>query len=111
MFNILKTAALSAMIGLGPLAAAPSAAQADGLYLNFGGHHSIGVFSSGHHRDHRWSRHTCSPRQAVRKAARMGVRHAHVSRTSHRSITVKGSKYRHHVRVRFARSPGCPVIG
>ena len=37
MFNTIKTAALSALIGLGALAAMPATAQADGLYLNFGG--------------------------------------------------------------------------
>ena len=37
MFNKFRTAALSAMIGLGAIAAMPAAAQADGLYLNYSG--------------------------------------------------------------------------
>ena len=44
MFSKLKTAAMSAMIGLGAIAAMPATAQAEGLYLNFGGgHHSSGA--------------------------------------------------------------------
>ena len=45
MLTKLKTAALSALIGLGTLAAIPATAQAEGLYLNYGaGHHSgVGI--------------------------------------------------------------------
>ena len=43
MFSMLKTAALSAMIGLGAIAAMPAAAQAEGVYLNYGGGHDSGV--------------------------------------------------------------------
>ncbi|MEQ9246391.1 MAG: hypothetical protein RLO21_10425, partial [Nitratireductor sp.] len=79
MFQKLKIATLSAMIGLGTLAAAPATAQADSLYFGFG----IGGPSGGDvygnsgrsYRAERPRRHyrACSPRQAVRKAERMGL--------------------------------------
>jgi hypothetical protein len=120
MFNIIKTAALSAMIGLGALAAAPATAQADGLYLNFGGHQAGAGFYFGdsrhsyrrHHRDHR--RHFvrgCSTGTALYKASRMGVRHARVTDVGRHSISVRGRKHHHRVHIRFARAPGCPIIG
>src|SRR5688500_20195513 len=45
MITKLKTAALSALIAFGAIAAVPAAAQAEGLYLNYGSrHHSrVGV--------------------------------------------------------------------
>jgi len=45
MLNTIKTMALSALIGFGALAAVPVAAQADGIYLNFGrqNDHRVGV--------------------------------------------------------------------
>ena len=44
MFDMLKTAALSAMIGLGAITALPAAAQADSLYLSFGDRYDGGRF-------------------------------------------------------------------
>ena len=66
MFTKLKTAALSAMIGLGTLAAIPAAAQAEGLYLNYGtGHRSgvgigvqVGDYDRYDYRDYRHDRRT-----------------------------------------------------
>ena len=43
MLTRFKTAALSALIGLGTLAAIPATAQAEGLYLNYGTGHRSGV--------------------------------------------------------------------
>ena len=45
MLNTIKTAALSALVGLGTLAAIPATAQADGLYLNLGqGGPGVGIY-------------------------------------------------------------------
>ncbi len=78
MFDKLKTIALSAMIGLGGLAAMPAAAQADGLYLNFGGHNDarFGVYVGDRdaryyrgdrdRRGHGWERARCTPERAQR---------------------------------------------
>ena len=134
MFNMLKTVVLSAMIGLGGLAAMPASAQADGIYLNFGGGDDgrLGVFvrdgrhddrrerwerhdrRDRHHRRDRWERHdnrrACTPGRALNKADRMGLRRARVVDVSRRTITVSGRKWQNRVHVTFARAPNCPVI-
>lgn len=118
MFKTIKTAALSAVLGLGALAALPATAQADSIYLGFGGGHNrpgVEFFvggSSGH--AYRPGRHhvrrDCSPRRAVRKASRMGLRDAYVRNNNPNRIRVEGRKRGERVRVTFARAPGCPVI-
>jgi hypothetical protein len=131
MFNMLKTAVLSAMIGLGGLAAMPASAHADGIYLNFGGSDDarMGVFvQDGRYdgRRDRWDRHdrhdrrdrwerrehrrACTPDRALDKADRMGLRRARVVDVSRRTITVSGRKWHDRVHVTFARAPNCPVI-
>ncbi|SMH50683.1 hypothetical protein [Mesorhizobium australicum] len=122
MANLLKTAFLSALIGLGALGAAPASAQS-GVYLGLGGGHhgpSVGVWfgDSGHsyrrydrRHDRRWEhRRGCSAGQALNKAERMGIRHARVVDIDRRSVDVRGRKYGERVRVSFARAPGCPLI-
>lgn len=128
MFTTLKTAALSAVIGLGTLAAIPATAQADGLYLNFGGKHDnarVGVYlgDNGHavRRNHdrwdRWERRNhrkpaqCTTDRAVDKAERLGLRRARVADVSRHSITVAGRKFGDRVYVTFGKSPSCPIIG
>ena len=77
MFKTLKTAALSALIALGTLAAIPAtSAQAEGLYLNFGqnGDARLGVYvGDDDHRDRytlrpprRWERRAASARPTAR---------------------------------------------
>ena len=116
MFNTLKTAALSALIGLGALAAVPAVAQADGLYLNFG--HSgprFGVYDGDREavrdwrRDRDWRR-GCSPERALDKAERMGLRRVRIVDMGRNTIKVAGRKYNDRVVVVFARERGCPVI-
>lgn len=116
MFNALKTAALSALIGLGALAAVPAVAQADGLYLNFG--HSgprFGVYDGGreHVRDWRRERNhrrTCSPERALNKAERMGLRRARVVDVNRHTIKVAGRKFNNRVVVVFGQQRNCPII-
>jgi hypothetical protein len=121
MFTKLKTAALSAMIGLGTLAAIPATAQAEGLYLNYGtGHRSgvgigvqVGDSDRYDYRDYRHDRRhyrACTPNRAVDKAERYGVRRAHVVDVSRRTITVSGRKWGERVRMTFGRAPHCPVV-
>ena len=135
MLTKLKTAALSALIGLGTLAAIPATAQAEGLYLNYGsGHHSgvgIGVQIGDYdramadydqairldydrdYRDYRRDRRHfrgCTPNRALNKAERLGLRRAHVVDVDRRTIKVSGRKYGERVRITFARAPNCPVI-
>lgn len=118
MFAKLKTAALSALIGLGTLAAIPATAQADSLYLNYGSHNGVGIgvqfgdYDRRDYRDYRRDRHVrgCSPHRAVDKAARYGVRRAHVVDVDRRTITVAGRKWGERVRMTFGRAPHCPIV-
>jgi hypothetical protein len=124
MFNAIRTAVLSACVGLGALAAVP-AAHAEGIYLNFGhGDSRFGVHTSDrtHSRDwHRDSwrhddwrrdnwRRSCSSGQALDKARRMGLRRARVVDTGRHTIKVSGRKYNDRVTVIFARDRGCPIL-
>lgn len=123
MFSKFKTAALSAMIGFATLAAVPVGAQAEGLYLNYGGGQSgvgIGVQVGGYDRadyrgrptyhDERRGGWGCTPYRAVDKAERYGLRRARVVDVSRRSITVAGNKWGRHVRMSFGRAPNCPIV-
>jgi hypothetical protein len=121
MITKLKTAALSALIGLGAIAAVPATAMAEGVYLNYGsGHHSgvgIGVQVGGYdrhdYRDYRRDRphfRGCSPERALNKAERMGVRRAQVVDVDRRTIKVAGRKHGDRVRMTFSRAPNCPIV-
>ncbi|MFU0502972.1 hypothetical protein [Pseudaminobacter sp. NGMCC 1.201702] len=132
MFKMLKSAALSALIGLGAFAAMPASAQADGIYLDYHGG-GIGVIVDDHDRRDRrdrwedrrdrwedrhdrwddrdrWERRRCSPDRALDKAERMGIRRARVVDVSRRTITVRGRKWHDRVHVTFARAPHCPIL-
>jgi ABC-type sugar transport system substrate-binding protein len=120
MFNMLRTAALSAVVGLTALTGMAATAQADGLYLNFGGGESrVGVYVGDHgprwrhdrwDRRDRWERRECTPRRAVDKAERLGVRRARVVDVGRRTIDVAGRRHGERVIVTFARAPHCPII-
>jgi hypothetical protein len=119
MFKFIKTAALTALIGVGALGVAP--ASASGVYLGLGGgHHGASVgfyFGDGGHSyrgrhwddDYRWQR-ACTPNRALNKAERMGVRHAYIRNVNRNVIKVSGRSRGERVTVVFARAPHCPVI-
>lgn len=116
MFRKIRIAALSALLGLGTLAA-PATARADGIYFSFGHKGpSAGVYigKERYHRPrrhHRWhGRHVCTPRFALHKAERMGLRHARVTRVNRNIIRISGRKHYRHAHIVFARAPHCPVI-
>lgn len=123
MFKFAKTAALSALLGLGAIAAIPTAAQAQsgGVYLGFGQGPSVGFHfvdrgrhdlrgrdrhpPRAHHRGH------CSPREAVRKASRMGLRDVRVVRDGRRVVEVEGRRHgKRYFTVAFANERGCPTF-
>ena len=125
MYNKIKTAALSALVGLGTLAAIP--AHADSLYLGFGNNQDprFGVYAGDdgyrHRRDERrddWRdgrgdggwRRGCSPDRALDKAERMGLRRARIVDISRRTVKVAGRQDGDRVVVVFANERGCPVI-
>jgi hypothetical protein len=116
MLSMIKTAALSAFIGLGALAAAPATAQADGLYLNFGNGGSGFGFYAGdrhdgyrHHRRH-YNRDRCTAGRALDKAERMGLRRTRIVDAGRHTIKVRGRKFGSRVTVVFANERGCPII-
>ncbi|MFD2055761.1 hypothetical protein ACFSQT_22660 [Mesorhizobium calcicola] len=124
MFNTIKTAALSALVGLGTLAAIP--AHADSLYLGFGNNADtrFGVYTGDdgyrHRRDERrgyWRderrdgwRRGCSPDRALDKAERMGLYRARIVDVSRRMVKVVGRQDGDRVVIVFANERGCPVI-
>lgn len=123
MMKFAKIAVLSALIGLGAIASIPSAAQAQtgGFYLGFG-NGGVGFhFNDRDRRDfrgpdrHHPPRHHvrghCSPREAVRKASRMGFRDVAVVRENRRVIEVEGRRHgrRFHT-IAFANVNGCPTL-
>lgn len=123
MLSKIKTAVLSALIGIGALAAVPATASADGLYLNFGGDSPrLGIQASDHGNRHwrgdrrddwrrdRDRRSTCTPGRAVDKAERMGLRRARVVDVGRQTIRVAGRKYNQRVVVVFGRDRNCPVV-
>jgi hypothetical protein len=120
MFRKIRNAAFSALIGIGALAAVPAAAKADSMTFHMGGGGAgfgiwLGDSSRTHWRgpDYRYGQRyhrACTPGQALHKADRMGIRHARINRVNHRVIAVGGRARGHHVRVVFARVPGCPII-
>ncbi|QKD02452.1 hypothetical protein [Mesorhizobium loti] len=121
MFNTIKTVALSALVGLGTLAAMP--AHADNLYLGFGNNNDprVGVYVGEdgyrHRRDERrdddrrdgWRR-GCSPDRALDKAERMGLHRARIVDVNRRTVKVMGRQDGDRVVIVFANERGCPVI-
>lgn len=127
MFKIIKTAALSALIGFGALAAMPAAAQAQsgGIYFGLGNQGpNVGLHFNdrGRHdyrgrpgyrddRRHSYRDRGCSAREAVRKASRMGLRNPRVVGSSPRSVRVEGRGHGYRfASVTFANRYNCPVI-
>lgn len=114
MFRKLQIAALAATMGLGTLAAMPTTAQADGIYFSFGADGSrAGVYVGDRGRHYRPAPRraaACTPRLAVRKAERMGLRGARITRANRNIIRVSGRTRHGRSSVVFARARNCPVI-
>jgi hypothetical protein len=127
MFTAIRIAALSALVGLGAVAAGPSTAHADGIYLNFGdrGDPRFGVYRGDGDQVRDWRRDerrrddrrrdldwrgSCSGAEALRKARRMGLHRARIVDEGRRTIKVAGRKYSDRVVVVFGRERGCPIV-
>lgn len=126
MFKFLRTLTLSAIVGLGAIAAMPASAEAasGSIYLGFGAsdhgpgarfrfddrgrHHYRGP---DRHGPGRYGARECSPRDAVRKASRMGLRNARVVDMGRRTVKVAGRGHGHRpAMIVFGNSPSCPVL-
>jgi hypothetical protein len=119
MFKIIRTAALSAVIGIGAIAAMPASAEAASASFSFGissGNGAVSVqFGPGHRyqRGHGryYHRRHCTDGQALSKARQMGLRNARVVRASHRNVEIRGwSRWRGHSAIVFSRAPHCPIV-
>lgn len=113
-----------AVAGVGASASTASARDASfSIYFGSsgGGYHFGDRDHRGrwHHRDHRGHRHfrghrdhrrACSPRQALRKASRLGLHHARIVDIDRRTIEVRGKRRGDHIRAVFSRRPSCPVV-
>ena len=115
MKNTFRNTVIASLVALGGFAAAPSAAQADALYFQFG------VAPGGyHHYDHdRYDRYVvrderhgrrCTPERALDKAQDLGFRRVELERVGRNRIVVSGRKHGERRDVVFARERGCPVI-
>ncbi len=128
MFKTIKTAVLSAVVGLTTLTGMAASAQAEGLYLNYGSRYDprVGVYVGGSSsryvddRDYgRWGRNSwdrdhwrrgCSPERALNKAEWLGLHRARVVDIDRRSIDVAGRHHGRRIVMTFARAPHCPII-
>lgn len=121
MFKFVRTLTLSAIVGLGAIAAMPAQAGAAGgsIYLGFGssGHGPVAGFrfdDRGRHHYRgpgRYHWRECSARDAVRKASRMGLRNARVVDAGRRAIRVAGRGHGHRPAMMvFGKAPSCPIL-
>jgi hypothetical protein len=116
MSSFLRTLALSAIVGLGAIAAMPAAAAGGSIYLGFGHGPSAGFRYDDRGRHHhrgpdRYHGRECSARDAVRKASRMGLRNARVVEAGRFSIRVAGRGHGHRpAMIAFGKAPSCPVL-
>ncbi len=122
-----KSAIIVAAMALGGVFAANAPASAAGEYIAFNTPGFSIEFGDRRERrrhahrnpyyeddyDYRERRHTrrqrCSPRRAVRKARRNGVRRAHVIRAGRRGVVVAGRQWGDRVVVGFGRHRSCPI--
>jgi hypothetical protein len=121
MLDTLKTASIAGLVAIGSLLPA----QAESLHLGSGEHHRHGsgfaiYFGDvghmhhpreGFYDDYRGVERRCTPERALHKAQRIGVRHARIAYVGRHEIGVLGRSHGERIRVTFARSPSCPVIG
>lgn len=129
MLKILRNLTLSALVSLGTIAAIPAAAEAasGSIYLGFGSGYNQGVnfrFDDRGRHDYRGERYhserrghrphymrECSPRDALGKASRMGLRRARIVDVNRRTIRVAGRSNGHRpATMIFGKAPSCPIL-
>ena len=122
----IRTIFLTLAVSLSGIAATSATSQAGSLSIDFriGGPDFYFSSGRGHYRRRHWNgyrdyryrdgyrygRRICTPRRAIRKARRMGVRGARIVRVNNRVIVVRGYRYGGSAKVKFGRSANCPVI-
>lgn len=111
MFTKIKTAALSAIIAFGALAAAPAAANADSLYVTYqNGNVDFGIkVGNGYSGYNGYGYKACTSGKALHKAKWMGVKKAYVAAVTKKKIVIAGKKNGHNTHVTFGKAPNCPI--
>jgi hypothetical protein len=120
--HFVRTLLVAATLTAGGAAVAKAAGPRSGPDIVFAEHHRDRGDRWERRGEGRWDRgdshhgfvggrDLCSPRHALRKAARMGVRGGDIVRDSRRAVVVAGFKRGHPILVRFAQERGCPFIG
>jgi len=109
--NALKAIALTGALIVGGFAATTAPAEAGGrLSLELSGPGFYFNSDRRHHfRDRAHRRNHCSPRKAVHKARRKGLRRAHVVRIGRRGVVVAGRKWGERIVMGFSRNRHCSV--
>ena len=127
----MKKFAVLGLVAASLLAALPAVAQDRGYYGLGGGQRPGAEFFAPDRGAGRWDRGPgrwdrdgyrdrdewrgrgggCSPRDALRKADRMGIRRAEIVGVGRRSIEIIGRSRGERVWVVFGRAPNCPLIG
>lgn len=109
--NIVKSAVMVAMIGVGSVAATTGQAAAGsvGFSIEIGPGWGPGP-SWGHRYRPAPHRGICKPRRAVKKARHMGVRGSRIVRRNYKRVVVRGWRRGYPVKVVFANRRHCPVI-
>lgn len=103
--TIARTVLIAATLVAGSLGLSSAPAAAETVRVTIGSGPNI-VVAQRYER-----RGVCNPRQALRKADRMGLNRARIVRDNRRAVVVDGRKRGRIVTVRFAQERGCPVIG
>ncbi|MBW3096057.1 hypothetical protein [Pseudohoeflea coraliihabitans] len=107
MLNFVKTTLVAVSLATAGMSASVAPAAASSFSFSFG----VGPgYHSSHWRAPRPARGYCAPNKALRKARRMGIRHARIVRANRRVVKVAGRSRGHRVQAVFANTRRCPVI-
>jgi len=127
--NMLKTALVAGSFLLGATVGGVTPASAGNGYIAFdapgfsvefgdrvshrkrhrGYHHGFFDEDYGYRGRRHSRRNRCTPRRAVRKARRNGIRRAHVVRAGRRGVVVAGRQWGERVVIGFGRHRHCPI--
>ncbi len=108
--NIIKTVAVTTMIGLGAAAATATPAAAGGVAIDI--HFGAPGYGHGPH----WGPKpgpkggVCKNYKAVQKAHWYGIKNAYITKKTPYKVVVKGWKHGHKKKVVFANNWNCPVL-
>ncbi len=113
--NTIKTLIAVGVIAAGATLSTAGSANAGSVGVYIGNGHGGVYFSDGHrrggyHKAHKRNR-VCTPRRALKKAWRLGVKRPYVDRIGRNRIVVKGFSHGHRAKVVYDRDRSrCPVI-